>query len=83
MGLGLRNKFLRRVAGLACTAFAIGVAVPLAQEYLERKRDEGDGDLVDIPAETVEVPEAEDIPPAEAAFPEEAAPAEPVQPFGE
>ncbi len=77
MGLGLRNKFLRRVAGMACAALAAGIAIPLAQEYLEQKRDEGDGDQVDIWVE------AEDAPKEECVSPEEAAPAEPAQPVGE
>lgn len=77
MGLGLRSKFLRRVAGMACVALAAGVAIPLIQEYMEQKRAEDDGALVDIKVEPEAAPE-EEVSPEEAA-----APAEPVQPFGE
>ncbi len=61
MGLGLRSKFLRRVAGLACAALTAGIAIPLAQEYIEKKRTEGDGTLVDIRVETGDDPDKEPI----------------------
>jgi len=57
MGLGMRSKFLRRVAGLACVALTAGIAIPLAQEYIEKKRTEGDGTLVDIRVESGDDPE--------------------------
>lgn len=61
MGLGLRSKFLRRVAGMACVALTAGIAIPLAQEYIEKKRADGDGTLVDIRVEAGDDPDKEPI----------------------
>ncbi len=96
MGLGLRSKFIRRVAGLACAALTAGIAIPLAQEYIEKKRAEGDGTLLDIRVETGDDPDKEPIfqfkvetpvEPKEEPVPEapaeEPAPVDPIRPFGE
>ena len=38
-GLSVKNKFFRRLTGLACTVLAVGLAVPLASRYLEELRN--------------------------------------------
>lgn len=45
-GLSVKNKFFRRLTGLACTVLAVGLAVPLASRYLEELRN-GEDDPVD------------------------------------
>lgn len=41
-GLSVKNKFLRRLTGLACTVLAAGLAVPLTSRYLEELRNSDD-----------------------------------------
>ena len=36
LGLSVKSKFARRVAGLGCTILAAGLAIPLAEKYLDR-----------------------------------------------
>lgn len=59
-GLSLKNKFLRRLAGLSCTVLAAGLAVPLATKYLDELKDEGEP-LVDFKVERGEEPGAETL----------------------
>ncbi len=51
MGLGMKNKLVRRLAGFACAALTAGLAVPLIQDRLDRKRKEDDS-LIDLRFET-------------------------------
>lgn len=36
LGLGVKGKFTRRLAGLGCTILAAGLAIPLASKYLSQ-----------------------------------------------
>ena len=36
LGLSIKNRFARRLAGLGCTILAAGLAIPLASRYLDR-----------------------------------------------
>ena len=65
-GLSLKNKFLRRLAGLACGVLAVGLAVPLTVQYLEQLRQDdgpapepsGEGEDTPGPHDPEDAPES-------------------------
>ncbi len=60
MGLGMKNKHVRRLTGFACAALTAGLAIPLAQTYLDRKK-ESEGDLIHMRVEGTDAPEDEPV----------------------
>lgn len=66
-GMALKGTFLRRIAGVACTILAVGLAIPLTVQYLEEhnlKEEENDESVDTTAAE--ETPESDSpTPPSE------------------
>ena len=82
LGLSVKGRFTRRLAGLGCTILAAGLAIPLASKYLAQA--EPGEPIIGVKVEKGEEEEAETLFEFKVEKePEETTPVEPIQPEGE